>query len=292
MEIGEVELLRTLPREELLTGGHSGMPGYGGTIALRQALKALGPRTILCIPASSLATVIAQDLMTALRVPLIHSLFECSAVIAAGIKAALEAKGKTDVTVVSLAGDAGTADIGFQALSGAAERNEDIIHICYDDEAYLNTSGQAGALTPKGAITTDTPGGKETPKKDMISIMAAHGVPYVASASIAFPVDFISKVRKAREIKGFRYLHVLAPQPQGWGYPPDQTIRIARMAVDTGLWPLVEIFGGEKRLTYRSERRTPVRDYIRAQRRFDAISDEEIDRLQAALDQEQVQGSE
>ncbi len=141
MNAAETELLRSLPREELLTGGHNGMPGYGGTIALRQALKALGPRTILCIPASSLATVTAQDLRTALRVPLIHSLFECSAVIASGVRAALDAKGKTEVTVVSWAGDAGTADIGFQALSGAAERNEDIIHVCYDDEAYLNTGG-------------------------------------------------------------------------------------------------------------------------------------------------------
>lgn len=284
MDIEEMDLLRGLPREELLTGGHGGMPGYGGSIALRQALKALGPKTVLCIPASSLATVAAQDLRTALRVPLVHALFESSAVIASGIKAALEVKGKTDVTVVSWAGDAGTADIGFQAVSGAAERNEDLIHVCYDDEAYLNTSGQAGALTPRLAITPDTPSGKETPKKDMVSIMAGHGVPYVASASIAFPADFITKVRKAMGIRGFRYLHVLAPQPQGWGYPPDQTVRMARMAVETGLWPLVEIVGGERRLTHRPERRLPVRDYLRAQRRFDKMSEKEIERIQAALD--------
>lgn len=280
-----MELLRELPREELLTGGHGGMPGYGGSIALRQALKALGPMTILCIPASSLATVVAQDLRSSLKVPLIHCLFESSAVIASGIKAALEMKGKRDVTVVSWAGDAGTADIGFQAVSGAAERNEDIIHVCYDDEAYLNTSGQAGSQTPRLAITTDTPGGKETTKKDMISIMAGHGVPYVASASIAFPGDFIAKVQKAKGTRGFRYIHVLAPQPQGWGYPPDQTVKMARMAVDTGLWPLLEIVGGEKRLSYRPQQRVPVRDYIRAQRRFDKMGEEEIARIQAALDE-------
>lgn len=280
----ETAFLRELPREELLTGGHSGMAGYGGSIALRQALKALGPKTILVIPASSLATAVAQNLSTALRVPLIHALFESSAVIASGIKAALEVRGEHDVTVVSFAGDAGSADIGFQSLSGAAERNEDIIHICYDDEAYLNTSGQAGGLTPRSARTVDTPWGKETPKKDMVSIMAGHGVPYVASASIAFPADFIAKVQKAKAIRGFRYIHVLAPQPRGWGYPPDRTIEMARMAVRTGLWPLVEIIDGVRRVTYAPDSRVPVGQYIRAQRRFDGMGDVEIDDLQAALD--------
>lgn len=284
MEVKETAFLRELPREELLTGGHSGMAGYGGSIALRQALKALGPKTILVIPASSLATAVAQNLSTALRVPLIHALFESSAVIASGIKAALEVRGEHDVTVVSFAGDAGSADIGFQSLSGAAERNEDIIHICYDDEAYLNTSGQAGGLTPRLAKTVDTPWGKETPKKDMVSIMAGHGVPYVASASIAFPADFIAKVQKAKAIRGFRYIHVLAPQPRGWGYPPDRTIEMARMAVRTGLWPLVEIIDGVRRVTYAPDSRVPVGQYIRAQRRFDGMGDVEIDDLQAALD--------
>ncbi len=285
MDLKEIELLRGLPREELLTGGHSGMPGYGGSIALRQALKVLGPQTILCIPASSLATAVAQDLRTSLKVPQIHCLFESSAVIASGIKAALEMKGKTGVTVVSWAGDAGTADIGFQSVSGAAERNEDIIHVCYDDEGYLNTSFQAGSLTPRLSITTDTPGGKETPKKDMIAVMAGHGIPYVASASIAYPADFIAKVEKAKGMRGFRYIHVLTPQPQGWGYPPDQTVQMARMAVETGLWPLVEIVGGERQLTYRPEKRAAVRDYIRAQRRFDKMGEEEIARIQAVLDE-------
>lgn len=284
MDRAEIDLLRALPKEELLTGGHTGMPGYGGSIALRQALKVLGPRTILCIPASSLATAVAQDLRTSLKVPMIHCLFESSAVIASGIKAALEMKGKGDVTVVSWAGDAGTADIGFQALSGAAERNEDIIHICYDDEGYLNTSFQAGSLTPIRSVTTDTPGGKDTPKKDMLSIMAGHGIPYVASASIAFPADFMEKVRRARDVRGFRYIHVLTPQPQGWGYPPDQTVRMARMAVECGLWPLVEIVDGERRTTHRPERRIPVREYIRSQRRFDRMSEEEIAALQEAVD--------
>jgi pyruvate/2-oxoacid:ferredoxin oxidoreductase beta subunit len=284
VDLREISLLRELPREELLEGGHSGMPGYGGSIALRQALKVLGPRTILCIPASSLATAVAQDLRTSLRVPMIHCLFESSAVIASGIRAALEMKGRSDVTVVSWAGDAGTADIGFQALSGAAERNEDIIHVCYDDEGYLNTSFQAGGLTPRLSVTTDTPGGKETSKKDMIAIMAGHGVPYVASASIAYPADFIAKVQRAKGMRGFRYIHVLTPQPQGWGYPPDKTIWMARMAVETGLWPLVEIVEGKRQLTYRPERRVPVRGYLRAQKRFDRMSEEEIDEVQAALD--------
>ncbi len=281
---GEREELLRLPREELLSGGHQGIPGYGGTIAARLALKALGPNTVIVIPASAVATVGGLNTATAWRIPFVHSLFECAPAIATGLRAALEAKGKGDVTLLSFAGDAGSADIGFQSLSGAAERNEDIIHVCYDDEVYLNTGGQAGGTTPAGAETVNTPQGKPTGKKDMLSIMAAHRVGYVASASIAFPLDFIAKMRKAKERKGFRYLHIQTPNPATWGFASDQTIRIARLAADSGMWPLYEIEEGVRRSTYTPEQPVPVAEYVRAQGRFRHLTEEQVAGLQAQVD--------
>ncbi|MCL4534310.1 MAG: thiamine pyrophosphate-dependent enzyme [Bacteroidetes bacterium] len=282
--MGEREELYRLPREELLSGGHQGISGYGGTIAVRQALKALGPNTVIVVPASAVATVGGLNTSTAWRIPFVHSLFECAPAMATGIRAALEIKGKTGVTLVSFAGDAGSADIGFQSLSGAAERDEDIIHVCYDDEAYLNTGGQAGGTTPAGAQTVNTPQGKPTGKKDLLSIIEAHGAGYVASASIAFPLDFIAKLRKAKERKGFRYLHILTPNPATWGFAADQTIHIARLAVDCGLWPLFEVEDGGRRVTYAPVRRVPVADYIRAQGRFRHLTGDQIAAMQAQVD--------
>ncbi len=262
--------LETLYPEDLLTGGHQACPGCGGTIALRQALMALGPRTVIVIPASCMATVGGSGLSTAWRIPFVHSLFECAPAVASGIKAALVAQGKNDVQVVTWAGDAGSADIGFQSLSGAAERNEDILHVCYDNEVYMNTGGQAGSLTPSGATTQDTARGKPTRKKDLFEIMCAHHIPYAATASIAYPQDLIAKVQKAKTIKGFRFIHVLTPcpEPTGWDYPADQTIAMARLAVETGLWQLAEMENGERRITYAPEQRRPVEEYLLAQGRF------------------------
>lgn len=263
--------LKTLHRSDLFTGGHQACPGCGGTIAIRQALMALGPRTIIVIPASCMATIGGSNLTTAWKIPFLHSLFECAPAVASGIKAALKARGKDDVYVVSWAGDAGSADIGFQSLSGAAERNEDILHVCYDNEVYMNTGGQAGSLTPLLASTVNTALGKPTGKKDMLSIMEAHKIPYVASASIAYPEDFLAKVQKAKAIRGFRYIHVIAPcpEPTGWDYPPSQTIAMARLAVECGLWPLFESAnGGPRRITYKPPRLRPVEEYILAQGRF------------------------
>lgn len=286
MKVIERNPLHDLPREELFTGGHRGDPGHGAGIAVRQALKALGPDTVFVVPASYLATVSFADLDTSWRIPFVHSLFECSAAVAAGIRLALDLKGKQETTVVSWAGDAGTADIGFQAISGAAERDENIIHVCYDDELYWNTGGQAGALTPAQARSLVTPLGKPTPKKDMPAIMVAHGVRYVATASIAHPLDFIAKVRKAREMAGhFRYLHVLVPNPRAWGFAPDQTVTIARLAVECGLWPLYEVENGQRRPTVMPEHRLPVQDYIRAQARFATMADEDVAALQRRVDQ-------
>lgn len=227
--------LAEIPQDEFFTGGHGGCRGCGAALAARQAMKALGPRTIVTIPASCMATIGGSGLSTAWEIPFYHSLFECAPAVASGIRAALDIQGIKDVNVVSWAGDAGTADIGFQSLTGAAERQENIIHVCYDNETYMNTGGQAGSVTPYQAVTPDTPAGKPTPRKDMLAIMAAHHPAYLATASVAYPLDLIRKFQKARAIQGFRYIHILAPCFRGWGIREDQTVQLARLAVECGL---------------------------------------------------------
>lgn len=251
---------------------------------MRQAVQALGPRTIMIIPASCMATIGGSGLKTAWNIPFYHSLFACAPAVASGVRAALDVQGIGEVNVVSWAGDAGTADIGFQALSGAAERNEDIIHVCYDNETYMNTGGQAGGTTPLSAWTPDTPAGKSTKPKDMPAIMAAHRPEYLATASIAYPRDFIEKLKRAAEVKGFRYLHVLTPCHRGWGIKEEETVEMARLAVECGLWILYEELQGRCRLTVVPEERRPVREYILRQNRFREFQEEDIEALQAEVD--------
>lgn len=279
-----VDNLAEVPAAELFTGGHGGCRGCGAALAARQAMKALGPRTIISIPASCLATIGGSGLSTAWQVPFYHSLFECAPAVASGIRAALDVQGIEDVNVVSWAGDAGTADIGFQSLTGAAERQENIIHVCYDNETYMNTGGQAGSVTPYLATTPDTPAGKPTPRKDMLAIMAAHHPAYLATASVAFPLDLIRKFQRAMGIQGFRYIHILAPCFKGWGIREDQTVQLARLAVECGLWQLYEEVDGVRRLTVIPEHRVPVREYLRLQGRFRNMDDGVIAALQVAVD--------
>jgi pyruvate/2-oxoacid:ferredoxin oxidoreductase beta subunit len=276
--------LAEIPQDEFFTGGHGGCRGCGAALAARQAMKALGPRTIVTIPASCMATIGGSGLSTAWEIPFYHSLFECAPAVASGIRAALDIQGIKDVNVVSWAGDAGTADIGFQSLTGAAERQENIIHVCYDNETYMNTGGQAGSVTPYQAVTPDTPAGKPTPRKDMLAIMAAHHPAYLATASVAYPLDLIRKFQKARAIQGFRYIHILAPCFRGWGIREDQTVQLARLAVECGLWQLYEEIGGRRRLTVVPERRIPVREYLRLQGRFKNMDEAAVEALQAEAD--------
>jgi pyruvate/2-oxoacid:ferredoxin oxidoreductase beta subunit len=177
------------------------------------------------------------------------------------------------------AGDGGTFDIGIQALSGAAERNEDIIYCCYDNEAYMNTGIQRSSSTPVGAWTTTTPWDhwKKRPKKKMIDIMAAHSIPYIATASVAYPQDLMAKLRKAREIKGTRFIHIFAPCPTGWKLAPELSVAMARQAVTTKVFPLIEIVDHGKTWTvWKDFEPTPLKDYIMAQGRFRHLSEEEI----------------
>jgi pyruvate ferredoxin oxidoreductase beta subunit len=225
-----------------------------------------------------------------MTVPCLNTAFETTAASASGIKAALRALGRTSTTVVGWAGDGGTADIGIQALSGAAERNTDFIYVCYDNEGYMNTGTQRSGSTPKGAFTTTTPDGKLEHKKDMALIMAAHKIPLVATASPSYPPDLYDKFILAKGMNGTRYLHIMIPCPPGWGYEPSMTVQLGRMAVECGIFDLYQIVDGEFSFTGHSRRiaeglaRKPVSEYIELQSRFKSIHPETVIEMQTMVD--------
>jgi pyruvate/2-oxoacid:ferredoxin oxidoreductase beta subunit len=275
-----------IPHEELLASGHLACPGCAAPIAMKLVLKALGPDTMVVLPACCWSIIAGPWPQSSLRVPLFHTAFETGAAVASGIKAGLEARGDSETTVISWAGDGGTFDIGLQALSGAAERNEDIIYFCYDNEAYMNTGIQRSSATPWGAWTTTTPAidPEHQPKKDIMAIMAAHRIPYAATASVAYPVDLVEKVEKARTIRGMRFIHILAPCPPGWKTENDETIELARMAVESRVFPLMEVEnGGAWRFTA-DHPGGPVEPYIRRQARFKHLTDDQVAHIQREVD--------
>jgi pyruvate/2-oxoacid:ferredoxin oxidoreductase beta subunit len=277
----------TLPEEELMSPGHLACQGCGATMAMRYVLKALGRKTVLCIPACCWAVIDGAYPHSSLDVPIYHCAFETAASTASGVKAGLEILGDTETTVVAWAGDGGTFDIGIQALSGAAERNDDIVYVCYDNEAYMNTGIQRSSATPFGAWTTTTPVKhfKQRPKKDIDAIMAAHRIPYQATASIAYPEDLFKKVMKAKAIKGTRFFHIYAPCPTGWKSRPEDAVKLARMVVQNGLFPVYEVENGEKYTqTIKVKERKPVLDYIKLQGRFRHLKPEHIAAMQAEID--------
>ena len=275
-----------IPQEELLASGHLACPGCAAPIAMKLVLKALGSDTMVVLPACCWSIIAGPWPQSSLRVPLFHTAFETGAAVASGIKAGLVARGNTETTVISWAGDGGTFDIGLQALSGAAERNEDIIYVCYDNEAYMNTGIQRSSATPWGAWTTTTPASdpEHQPKKDIMAIMAAHRIPYAATATVAHPVDLVEKVEKARTIRGMRFIHILAPCPPGWKTQNDETIDLARMAVERRVFPLMEVENGS---TWRFTAEHPgglIEPYIRRQARFKHLTDEQVELIQGEVD--------
>jgi pyruvate/2-oxoacid:ferredoxin oxidoreductase beta subunit len=254
---------------------------------MRFALKALGPKTALVIPACCWSVIDGPFPHTSLKVPIFHTAFEAAASTASGLKAGLVMRGDTETVVMAWAGDGGTFDIGIQALSGAAERNEDLIYCCYDNEAYMNTGIQRSSSTPTGAWTTTTPVKhyKKRPKKKIIDIMAAHSIPYIATASVAYPHDLIEKFRKAREIKGTRFIHVFAPCPTGWKLAPELSVAMARQAVTSKVFPLLEITdNGRSWKVWKDFVPTPVSEYIEAQGRFRHLSEAEIKQLEEEVE--------
>ena len=424
----------SIPEEELMSSGHKGCQGCGGVMAMRYALKALGKDTIVVIPACCWTVLEGEFPYTSLRVPLLHTAFETAASASSGVRAALKARGKDDVTVMAWAGDGGTFDIGMQALSGAVERNEDFIYVCYDNEGYMNclsesslvmtkqglkkiteiktgdevyafdqstyqpvlkkctgvfdngirdvyelqtlhhsikatgnhpflilqrngrgkantliwktleelrvgdevvvlknmdegqsckfdfskiksidyvgkeqtfdlrvedehnfiadgivvhnTGIQRSSSTPYGAWTTTTPvdAFEKAHKKNMVDIMVAHGIPYTATACIAYPEDLIRKMKKAKEIRGAKFIHILAPCPSGWRFASHETVKLARLAVETNIFPLYEVEYGEYTIS-RKPRKKPARDYLALQGRFRHLTDEVAAEIQAKVDE-------
>ena len=280
-----------IPRElmtdqELLQPGVLSCQGCGASLAMKLALKGLGKRTVIVIPACCWTIIIGVYPYSALQVPVIHVPFETAAVVASGIRAAFDARGEKDVVVMAWAGDGGTFDIGLQALSGAAERNDDILYVCYDNEAYMNTGIQRSSATPLGAWTTTTPADsiKGEPKKDLEKIMLAHGVPYLATLSVAYPDDAVRKFQKARTITGTKFFHLLSPCPPGWRIDPAESIRTTRMATLAKVFPLYEVENGRVDISVQPQREITVKEYVETQGRFRQITDKMVDMLQQNVD--------
>lgn len=276
-------------RDDELFYGHKACPGCGGSLAVRMALKVLGPRAISVLPAGCMSAVGFNFPQLAFSNNSIISTFAGTASMMTGVEAGARALGLKDYKVVGIAGDGGTADIGLQALSGAIDRGDNVIYICYDNEAYMNTGIQKSSLTPFGSRTTTTPVGENVHgnikgKKNMFEIVAAHGIDYAATASVGYIEDYINKVQKASEIQGTAYIHVISPCPIGWGTGSDETIDYAREIVDTGLWPLAEFENGEFILNKRPKELKDVSLYIKGQKRYAHLNDDEINYIQEERD--------
>jgi pyruvate ferredoxin oxidoreductase beta subunit/2-oxoisovalerate ferredoxin oxidoreductase beta subunit len=281
-------MLWNVAKVEYLNAGHMACPGCGASLSMRHALKALGQETVVVIPACCWSIIAGIFPTTALSVPLLHVPFATAAACATGVRRALLAQGKEDVTVMVWAGDGGTFDIGFQALSGAADRQEDILYVCYDNEAYMNTGVQQSSATPGGAWTSTSPGGKEFQfqKKDMFGIIKHHHPAYLATASIGHPEDFYAKFDKALSTRGFRFIHLLSVCPPGWKIDSQDALKVSRLAVQSGVFPLLELDeSGQARQTVVPDDPVPVERYLRAQKRFKGMGSEDIASLQAAVDE-------
>jgi pyruvate/2-oxoacid:ferredoxin oxidoreductase beta subunit len=284
--MSQVMIREFVPQTELLDSGHLACPGCGAPLAMRMVLKELGEKTVVVLPACCWSIIAGPYPQSSLHVPLYHTAFETGAAVASGIRAALDARGDEDTTVMVWAGDGGTFDIGLQALSGAAERNENFLYVCYDNEAYMNTGIQRSSATPWGAWTTTTPANEpqSSRKKDILAIMAAHRIPYAATASLSYPLDLLEKVRKAKAIRGTRFLHILSPCPPGWKHADDLTIEMGRMAVRNRVFPLIEIENGIDWRFTAEHPGDPIEPYIRAQGRFRHLDDAAIERIQRDVD--------
>ncbi len=275
--------LKDITTEELLYGS-STCAGCGGTLAVRLALKVLGKETVIVTPPCCLMGVTTFYPQMAFDVPVVNSVMPGTGAFISGLTAGLRRKGKEKATVLGVAGDGGTFDIGLQALSGAMERGEKFIFLCYDNEAYMNTGNQRSGATPLGAFSSTTPSGKDKNKKDMLRIADAHNIPYVASACVSYPKDYMDKVAKAMAAPGPAYLQVLSPCPVGWGHDTEETIEIGRLAVQTGLWVLSEYENGNFKITNKPNKRKPVTDYLNKQARFSMLTPAEIASIQAETD--------
>ena len=277
---------------ELFDCGHRACGGCGAALASRLILKATGKDTIICAATGCMEVFSTPYPETAWKVPWIHSLFENNSAVASGIEAALKKQGRKE-NVVAIGGDGATFDIGMLCLSGAFERGHNMTYVCYDNEAYMNTGIQRSGATPYDASTTTSPAGtcsagNPRPKKDLPRILAAHGAPYVATASIAYPADLIKKVEKAVKTKGPCYVQIHAPCCTGWGFEGEKTIEIGKLAIETGLWVNYEMEDGNV-TRVKKVLRKPVEAYLKEQKRFrhlfrPQVNTGEIAKIQAIAD--------
>jgi len=280
--------------EALFTSGHRACHGCGIALAVRHILKATGKNVIVVTPTGCLETFSSPYGYSSWGVPWIHHLFENGPSVASGVAAALKAQKQDSVRVLVIAGDGSTFDIGFGAISGMLERGDDVLYICTDNGAYMNTGGQRSGASPTYSSTTTDPAGKESlgktqMMKDLPAIVAAHGAPYVATASVAFLKDLQKKVKKAMKSRGPRYLQIDTPCPSGWGFPPERTLEIGRIGIDCGLVPIFEMENGKITSIRKIKKKIPVTDYLKAQARFrhlfaDKRGQAEIANIQAIAD--------
>jgi pyruvate ferredoxin oxidoreductase beta subunit len=280
-------------QEELFVSGHRACHGCGMALSVRHILKATGKDVIVVTPTGCLETFTSPYGYSPWRVPWIHHLFENGPSIATGVAAALRAQRNDSTRVVGIGGDGSTFDIGFGALSGMLERGDDVLYMCVDNGAYMNTGGQRSGATPQYAATTTQPAGKMSVgkiemKKNMPMIVAAHGVPYVATASVAYVKDLQKKVKRAMDFRGPRYIQVDTPCPSVWGFPSNQTLEVGRMGVQTGLMPLFEMEGGDIIKVRKIKKKVPVEAYLKPQKRFRHLfgpeGEKEIEKIQALAD--------
>lgn len=297
MEALNVYASRLVTKKEHFSPGHRACQGCAEALAVRLVAKALGKNVIVASATGCMEIVSSPLPYTNWRVPWIHVAFENAAAVASGVESGMKAlvrKGKLEdkgTVFLGMGGDGATSDIGLQALSGAFERGHNMVYVCYDNEAYMNTGIQRSSATPFGASTTTSPAGKRVPgqitwKKNMAEIAAAHNIPYVATACSSYPFDLISKIEKAARMEGPAYVHILSICPTGWRIPPDRAIWIGRLAVETGVFPLYEVERGKYRITVEVPELRPVAEYLKPQGRFRHLTPELIEEIQQRVKKE------
>ena len=282
---------KNLPTESMVSSGHRACQGCVEVLAMGMVTKAAGPNIVVANATGCMEIISSPYPQTAWKVPWIHVAFENTSAVAAGIESGLKIlkrKGKIKdlPTVFAFGGDGATFDIGLQSLSGALERGHKFVYCCLDNEAYMNTGVQRSSATPYGASTTTSPAGKKslgqsTRKKDLPAIVAAHNIPYVATANPAFHLDLMNKVRKAMAAPGPAYLHIYSVCPTGWGVKGEQGIELAKLAVNTNVFPLYEVEFGRYRFTRTVKKPKPVLDYLKMQRRFRHLTEEDVAQIQS-----------
>jgi pyruvate ferredoxin oxidoreductase beta subunit len=289
--------VRTLTQKEHMAPGHRACQGCAEVLAVRLVLKGIGRNVIMCSATGCMEIISSPLPFTAWRVPWFHVAFENTAAVASGVESALKVlmrKGRIPrkkIVTLAQAGDGGTADIGMQALSGALERGHNMIYVCTDNEAYMNTGIQRSSSTPFGASTTTSPVGKAqmgqiTWKKNMAAIAAAHNIPYVATACPSYPIDLIEKVKKAAAVEGPSYIHILSVCPTGWRSLPELSIKLGRLAVETGVFPLYEVENGRYHLSLDFPELRPLKEYTKLQGRFRHLTDDKLAEIEKRLHEE------